>query len=265
MYEGYRGSLEQAVESYAHWWREAGLHTAIDAAPHGWREAPAAPFWQRDAGAVREAKQAAPVSVPQQPRVAEVVAPAPRPTAMPDALPAFLDWFGSDAGQPEAAWDGALILPPAIEHARLLVIIEMPGISASDSATLVEPGQRRFIDAMLASLGIKPEEAPCVSLAARRPPGGLLDEATLGRLAQRMTHYLGLTAPGAAIILGDRTSRALIGSHWTPAGDGLHKINHGEGRVEAVSLPGLDLLMGRPAAKAKSWQTLRLLQGMLNK
>jgi hypothetical protein len=265
MQEGYRGSLEQAVESYAHWWREAGLHTAIDPAPHGWREAPAAPFWQRDAAPSGDTKEAAPVSAPPQPRMAEVVAPAPHPTSMPGTLPAFLDWLGSDTGQPEATWDGALILPPAIERTRLLVIIEMPTIGASDSATLVEPGQRRFIDAMLASLGLRPDEAPCVSLAARRPPGGLLDEATLTRLAQRMTHYLGLTGPGAAVILGDRTSRALIGPHWTLTGDGLQKVNHGEGRIEAVSLPGLDLLMGRPAAKAKSWQALRLLQGMLTR
>jgi hypothetical protein len=187
---------------------------------------------------------------------------------MPNELPALLDWIGNNQTQPEAVWDGALILPPALERARLLIIVEMPHIAATDSATLLDPAQRRFVQAMLASLSIRPDDILIAPLAARRPPGGLLDEATLTQLAARMRHYLALARPGAAILLGDRISRALVGSQWAPGGapggDALQKINHGGGTIEAVSLPGLDLLMGRPAAKAKSWQALRQLQGTLN-
>jgi|GEM_PF-336401 len=262
------GTLEEAAQSYAHWWREAGFHTAIDPISHGWRQAPPAPFWQRDAAAA-EAARAAPAAeahraAPARPApITQAIASVAPPTAMPDDLPGFLQWIAQDASQPEAAWDGATILPPAIAQARLLVVVEMPAPGAIDSATALDPVQRRLLDAMLACVGIRPDEAVLTPLAARRPPGGLLDEATLAHLCQRMTRYLSLSRPGAAILFGDRTNRALIGPQWTPRGDQLHKVNHGAGSIDAVSLAGLDLLMSRPAAKAKSWRALRLLQGQL--
>jgi len=183
---------------------------------------------------------------------------------MPQDLPAFLDWLAQDAAQPEAGWDGALILPPATQGARMTVIVEMPALGAADAASLLEAGQRRFIEAMLASLGLAPGEAPLVSLATRRPPGGVLDETRLSALAGRMTHYLGLARPQAAIILGDRTSRALLGTQWNPRAPSLPQLNHRAGTMPAVALASADLLMSRPMAKAKSWQALRLLYGAIN-
>ncbi|MBT2187670.1 hypothetical protein [Sphingobium nicotianae] len=261
MGEQYIRSLEEAVQSYAHWWREAGLHTAIEHEPHGWRQAPAAPFWQRDAAPAPVAERPA---LPVQPRVAEAVATRIAPTEMPAALPAFLDWLTKDDTQPETNWDGATILPPAQAGAKLLVLVEMPAMTASDSASLLDPSQRRFIEAMLGSIGIRADDAGFASLTMRRPPGGLLDETTLGRLGARMIHYLGLARPQATIVLGDRTSRALIGPQWRPSAEGLQKINHGEGTIDALALASAELLMSRPAAKAKSWRALRLLPGVWN-
>jgi DNA polymerase len=254
-------ALDRAVQSYAHWWREAGLHTATDTLAHGWRQAPVTPFWQRQPAA---APAATPLTPAAQPRHAEAPAPAAaRTRPMPESLPAFLDWLAQDKNQPEAAWDGALILPPALAQARLLVIVEMPTMHATNAETLLDPAQRRFIDAMMASLAVAPADRAIVSLAARRPPGGLLDEETLGRLAARMTQYLRLARPRAAIILGDRTSRALIGAQWSPNGERLHKINHGDGILQAIALAGPELLMSRPVAKANSWQALRRLHGIV--
>jgi DNA polymerase len=253
-------SLEGAVQSYAHWWREAGLHTATDALAHGWREMPAAPFWQGDAAeTARSPVQGHAGNAAPAPRLPDPPAAATRPAGMPDTLPAFLDWLAQDETQPEALWDGPIILPPAIAQARLMLIVEMPAAGARDAETLIEPGQRRFIDAMLAGIGLTPGDTALVSLATRRPPGGLIDEDMLARLTGRMTHYLGLARPKAAIILGDRTSRALIGAQWSASADQLQKVNHGGGTMDALALAGLELLMSRPAAKARSWRTLRHL------
>jgi len=259
-------SLEEAVRSYAHWWREAGLHTVTDAEPHGWRQAPAAPFWQRDAALAPEPVRA---TAPVQPRVAEtrvteIIAPHIAPAEMPGTLPAFLDWLAQTDMQPEAGWDGVTILPPAQADAKLLVLVDMPAVTASDGADLLDPGQRRFIEAMLASIGLAAGDVGFAALAMRRAPGGLLDDATLARLATRMTHYLGLACPQTVILLGDRTSRALMGPQWRPSADGLQNINHANGTISAVALASAELLMNRPAAKAKSWQALRLLPGVWN-
>lgn len=267
MQNGYKGTPEEVAQSYAHWWHEAGFHTATDPDAHGWRQAPPVPFWQQrsDAPVTETVREIAP---PPHHATETPAPPSARPADMPDSLPAFLDWMGRDESQPEAAWDGSLILPPAVAQAQLLVIVEMPASGAADRETLLDPVQLRFVHAVLASLGIKPDDALIAPLAARRPPGGLLDEETLARLTARMRHYLALARPRTTIMLGDRISRALVGSQrvpgGAPGGDGLQKINHGDGTIAAVSLPGLDLLMGRPAAKAKSWQALRLLQGYLN-
>ena len=240
-------SVEDAVQSYAHWWREAGLHTAIENEPHGWRQTPAAPFWLRDAGSAPAAAAARPVGQHAPQEKAPTVAPAD----MPGSLPTFLEWLASNETQPEATWSGAAILPPAQINARLLVLIEMPDMAATDSASLLAPDQRRFVEAMLASIGLSADDVAFASLATRRPPGGLLDETMLGRLTARMIHYLGLARPQAAIILGDRTSRALIGTQWRPNADGLQDVNHEGGTMNAIALASLDLLMRRPAAKAK--------------
>lgn len=251
--------IEEAVASYAHWWREAGLHTATDTLPQDWRQ-PATPFWQR-ASAPRQQVQR-PVAQAEAPRPRNIE--SARPAAMPASLPAFLAWLGSDATQPESGWQGPAILPPEAANPRLLVILDMPGIGARDAASLIETGQRRLLDAMLASIGLAPADAAVSALAIRRPPGGLLDEDLAARLGSRMNHYLGLVRPGAVLLMGDRTSRALIGVHWSPGGESLHSVNHAGGSMPAVSLAHPDLLMARPGAKAKSWQTLRLLHGILN-
>jgi len=255
-------SLDGAVESYVLWWHEAGFHTGIDDEAHDWH-APPTPFWRNGTPA---AQPQAAVAAPAQPvSIAPVakIAAAPKTSKMPDTLPAFLDWLAQDAGQPEAEWDSALILPPAQQDARLLLIVEMPSIDAIDNSSLLEAGQRRFLDAMVASLGLAPDEAALVAIATRRPPGGLLDEETLARMTIRMMHYLGLARPKSAIILGDRTSRALLGPQWSPRADELPLVKHHGGTMSAVGLASPELLMSRPMAKAKSWQALRLLRGNL--
>jgi len=258
-------SLEQAAASYAHWWREAGLDCATDEAPRRWREEQPLPFWRQD-------NARAPALAPPQPIIAaqqsvQQIAPAATSSepATPGTLPGFLDWLARDDAQPESQWDGALILPPALERPGLLLMVDMPAADAHDLATLLEPGQRRFVQAMLASLGQAAQDtpciSPCISLTMRRPPGGLLDETLLDRLGDRMKQYLGLVRPGTVILLGDRNARALLGSAWRPGTAAMETIDCGGASVNIVTLASPELLMNRPAAKARSWQVLRTLHG----
>jgi hypothetical protein len=55
----------------------------------------------------------------------------------------------------------------------------------------------------------------------------------------------------------------MIGPQWRPSGELSLSLNQDWGKVDIVALAGLDLLMNRPAAKARSWQALRLLHGKL--
>ena len=253
-------SAQDVAASYARWWREAGLHSATSGHAHGWlaepvAEAPVAP------SRVAEAAPAVPSATVTPIRPA--LAPAPA-QPMPGDLASFRAWLAQDGAQPEAAWTGPIFVPPAKEQARLIVLCDMPDVDASDGALPFADAAARFVTAMLGAIGVKPDEAAFAPLAMRRPPGGLLDDATTVALTVRMRHYLGLARPRAALILGDRTSRALLAAGAPLGAANLPEINHAGGTVPVAALASPDLLMRRPLAKAASWQTLRLLSGVLN-
>lgn len=266
------GSLENAAQSYALWWREAGLLHATDDVPHRWREPAVAPFWQREVSTSHKqptssaaSNQPAPITAAAPTALAPVVAnPAASSVSMPQQLDAFLDWLQKDTSQPEANWTGALLTPPALVDRPLLLVVDMPAPDTTDQANLLEPSQRRFANAMLASLGLVAEDVPTLSLSMRCAPAGVMEEGVQSHLGKRMRHYIGLTRPKAVILIGDRTSRAILGKSWSPSNGGIFEIDHQGGKTSAVTLPGMEMLMGRAAAKAKSWQTLRLLHGMLD-
>jgi len=248
-------SIDDAMGAYALWWREAGFHTATSDAAHDWRAvAPASAPVERPAANAREDRAAAMPAPPQA-----------DPVAAPDTLAAFVDWLAHETAQPEAPWGGPLFLPASQVEAPLLLILDMPDAEPIDSAMPLNAAQHRFLRAMLSTVGLAPEEIALASLATRRPAGGLLDDAVLGQLGARMRHYLVLARPRAAILIGDRTSRALLGSLASGPMTCLPEVNHVGGTLPALPLPALDLLMNRPAIKARSWQTLRLLNGVLHR
>jgi len=187
---------------------------------------------------------------------------------MPTDLAAFRAWLVDDPAQPEAAWHGAFFLPPAREAMRLLVLCDMPEDGAApeaDGTALPFTGARaRLVTAMLGAIGLAPEEVGFASLCTRRPPGGLVDEESFEGLTGRMRHYLALARPQAALILGDRTSRALLAAHGGTRSERLPEIHHAGGTVPAAAVAGPELLMRRPMAKAASWQALRLLHGTIS-
>lgn len=248
-------TAQDVAESYAFWWREAGLHSETSPEPHGWL-----------AESVVEAGSLEATPLPSQ-RVAEPAPATPTPTAnaysTPSSLAGFRAWL-QDQPQPEALWSGPLFLPSERANARLLVICDMPDDGAQSDTMPFAPPTARFVSAMLTAIGITLEGVAFAPLAMRRVPGGLLDNEIARSLAQRMRQYLALARPQTALILGDKTSRALLAAQGPANTANLPEINHDGGTLPVAALAGPDLLMRRPLAKAASWQTLRLLHGMLN-
>jgi uracil-DNA glycosylase len=248
-------TAEDVAESYARWFSDAGLHSAVSAEPHGWLKPEPAAVPRGDARTpVQHVAEAAPV--------APIRAPAGR--GMPGDLAAFRTWLAEDASQPEATWNGPLFIPSAQDNAPLLVISEMPEDGADEGGPPFKGAAARLLTAMLGAIGLTIEQVAFAPLCMRRPPGGLIDEATFDGLTDRMRHYLALARPRTVLILGDRTSRALIAAQGAAKAGQLPEIHHKGGTVPAAAVTGLELLMRRPMAKAASWQTLRLLHGTLN-
>lgn len=249
-------TAQDVADSYALWWREAGLHSATSIDAHGWLDMPTAEPQTFDAVAAQ----------PRQ-RVAEPVPVAPILPAgtpfMPTDLAGFRAWLTQADAQPEALWSGPHFLPPDAIDARLLIITDMPDDEPVGPLMPLAAPAARFMTAMLAAIGLKPEDVAFAPLAMRRAPGGLLDNEIARDLARRMRHYLGLARPRAALILGDKTSRALLAAQSAPTPANLPEINHDSGTLPVAALAGPELLMRRPVAKAASWQTLRLLSNVV--
>ncbi len=248
-------SAQDVADAYTLWWREAGLHSIASNDAHGWLAEPA------PNALPAEALAAAPASRVAEPARAIPIRPATH-QAMPGDMAAFRAWLEND-DQPEAAWNGPIYLPPEVANARLIVITDMPDDAPAGPAMPLAAPAARFLSAMLAAIGLVPEDVAIAPLAMRRPPGGLLDTDALATLSGRMRHYLGLAAPRAALILGDRTSRALIAPQGGTNPANLPEINHANGTLPVAALAGPELLMRRPLAKAASWQTLRLLHAVI--
>jgi DNA polymerase len=66
------------------------------------------------------------------------------------------------------------------------------------------------------------------------------------------------------LILGDATSRALIGSNVMEARQELRDIAHDTGSLRAIATFHPRFLLQRPAAKALAWQDLQLLRQHLD-
>jgi len=182
---------------------------------------------------------------------------------MPKDIAAFRDWLANDAAQPEAGWHGPICLPSATTGAKLLVLTDMPGEAFDDPALPFDAAQARFMSAMLSSIGLTIGDVAFAPLTYRRPPGGLIDDETAANLGRRMRHYLSLARPKAALILGDRTNRAVNTTQGAATPGHLSEINIESGILKVAALASPEHLMRRPIAKAKSWQTLCLLQGVV--
>lgn len=183
---------------------------------------------------------------------------------MPGDLAAFRVWAATDPAQPEAQWNTALFPLPEACTGKLLILTDMPGEDADPVSGPLAPAPGRFIGAMLAAIGLPQDQAAFATLALRRPPGGLLDESDLALLGGRLRHFLDLAAPRAVLILGDRTNRATFGTQRESHIKNLTEIRVGQGMIKLAALASPEHLMRRPAAKANSWASLRLLKGVFD-
>lgn len=258
--------MQDVAEAYALWWRDAGLHSAVAPSPRPWLSREPVPANDAAPPPFEVAAPPTQVNVQVQPAT-----PAPPPPAGVQAMPAdlagFRDWLANDPAQPEAAWLGPFFLPPARVSMPLLVLCDMPedGAMPADDGTALPyaGGSARLVAAMLSAIGIGMDDVGFASLCTRRPPGGVIDDESFTALTERMRQYLALARPRAALVLGDRTSRALLAAHGGTRGLGLPQIHHVGGTVPAAAIAGPELLMRRPMAKAASWQALRLLHGTM--
>jgi uracil-DNA glycosylase family 4 len=215
------------------WWALAGVDAAVGEAPVSWL----------------------------RPRVAPTPASEfrPREPVVPDDLGPFGQWLSNAPDLPEAGWSDRRILPVGNAKPALMVICDVPDPDDDAAGQLLSGDIGKLFDAMLRSIGFDRSEIYLCSLALSRPPGGLIDEGVETVLGERMRRHIRLVAPKRALLLGDRTSRALLSANAGAPGSRLSALNHEGGTVDAVATFHPRLLMREPAAKAGCWRALQHL------
>lgn len=243
------------------WWALAGLDSLVSDDAQSWLAAPKPDPVQSAQARDGDTALIAPISATSQ-----TVAPA---LPLPDSLSAFVDWIKDPAATPMLDPGLARFAPRGSATPRLLVLVDRPEEgdrpedSDSPSGQLLHGPAGRLLSAMLAAIGVADTEVMVASLLPVYHAGGRIEAAWLPRLAAIATRLTQLAAPQAVLLLGDATSRALIGSGAIDARQHMQEINHDAGKVGAIVTLHPRFLLQKPATKALAWQDLQLLRRLV--
>lgn len=242
-------TARETAQSLVDWWSIAGMHHAVSETPVNWL-APG-----------NGIRVAAPLgSVPN----ADPPAVASGRSAFPDTLETFHHWLAQEAAILEAGWPqlgvhSRRVLPTGSAAPALMVIADFPDADDLASGGLLSGDAGRLLDAMLAALGHSRDSVYLAALAVARPTGGLLADSDSAHLAERMRHHIGLVGPQRVMLMGDKTSRALLPMTDSGASLGLRSLNLKQTSVDAISIAHPRFLLKHPSAKAQCWQTMQFL------
>lgn len=214
------------------WWIEAGVDIAIQEQPRAWLGA----------------STAAPSIEPQ-------IAAPDTSTEIPASLEAFRTWLSETPTLPLSKGNGRRALPRGIESAEVMLLADMPMSEDVAEGKPIAGQAWDLTKRMLAAIGFNAEQAYVASLSCFHSPGTRLSGTDLEACAAIARRHVALAKPKRLFLLGDATSRALLGKPLTAARGHVHKV---EG-VRAVATFHPRFLLDRPSNKALAWQDLLLL------
>lgn len=186
---------------------------------------------------------------------------APPPAALPATLEAFVEWLSTDDSVPEAGPRHLRVKPFGTPGAKITIITDMPEQGDAESGALLSGEVGRLFDRMLAAIGLTREAVYCFPLVPGRPPSGRASVESYARLGEIAKHHLGLVNPEQVWLLGQSTSRALLGLDATVTHKTNQKINHIRSIVPAIASLPPRLLLQNPQRKAAVWQDMQMLIG----
>ena len=226
--------------SALNWWREAGVDVLVEDEARDWTARPA-PTAQPDA--------------PPRPGPAEPEPEAP----LPATIEAFLDWrYG--AGAPEAAIGEPIVPAEGDVAAPLMIVTDLPEFDGGTPA-LLDGAAGKLFDRILAAIGRSRESIYLVPLCAARPITAQVPRDLEEKLGEILRHHIALAAPARLLLLGQATSRAVLGTDADKNPEGLTPFNYSGGQSQTVAIRHPRFLLNRPGAKADAWKDLQLLIG----
>ncbi len=226
----------RGIASVLRWWRDAGFDTCIDEVPNPWLS--------RGIATKKAVK----------------TADAPPPVeALPNSLSAFSDWFAHTQSIGLSAFSSMRIAPFGDINAKIMVLTDMPEADDLNTGALLSGEAGALFDKMLGAIGLDRNRIYCAPLCPARPATGRLEDASLTRLGEIARHHIRLVAPKRVWLLGQTTSRAVLGVDAAPMPSQLQNINYDGVIVETVASFHPRLLLQNPKRKAKVWADMQIL------
>jgi DNA polymerase len=226
------------------WWRDAGVDTLIDEAPRQWL--------------LPEAAAVEPVAPLSEAKQGVIAVAAPMPVALPDTIDGFVAWRTGPAA-PEASWGSPLLGAQGNPASDLMVMVDMPDRDDIAAGRLLSGPPGALFDRMLAAIGRDRNSIYLTALAVSRPVSNRIPAEAEAELSRIALHLLGLTGAKRLLMMGNATSRALLGPETEGVRGNLQELNHRGGTIGAVGSFHPRFLIERPAAKADAWRDLQLL------
>lgn len=239
---GIEGATDWRAEaaSALNWWRAAGVDVLVEDEPRDWTARPAV---------------TAPPDAPSRP-----VPAGPEPEApLPATIEAFLDWrYG--AGAPEAVIGEPIAPAEGDVAAPLMIVTDLPEFDGAHPA-LLDGAAGKLFDRILAAIGQSRDSIYLAPLCASRPITGQVPRDLEDKLGEILRHHIALAAPARLLLLGQATSRAVLGTDAARNHEGLTPFNYSGGTCDVVAIRHPRFLLNKPAAKADAWKDLQLLIG----
>lgn len=247
------GGSKQVIDSYLGWWDAAGYDLAASDERRDWL-----------AGSVTTATRP---QAPEQsqaavaPQEQTIASPVPAITAgaasLPGTVSAFDTWWIEGEDAPGAIAGVSRIAPQGPVGAPLMIVTDCPDMDDIASGRLFAGKSGILLDAMLAAISLSRAEVRISALVACRPPGGMIDPATVDRLAQIARHQLSLVKPKCLLVIGQNAMRAL---KIDPQLSNQPQFNQDGANVEIRAIHHPRLLIERPLLKRQAWETLKLVR-----
>ena len=210
------------------WWLEMGVDVATQEEPRNWFERSAAP-----------------------PGPAPDVSPASE--TLPDTLQAFREWISSPAA-PLASGRSRPVLPQGVEGAEVMLLSEPPSREELADGRPIGGEAAQLMERMLAAIGMS-GQAYSANLACFHSSGARLSPKQVEECAAAARLHVALAKPKRLLLLGDASSRTLLGKPLLQARGHVHMV---EG-VRTIATFHPRQLLKRPSDKALAWKDLLLL------
>lgn len=237
---GAHGLDAREMASVLRWWRDAGFDTSIDEVPKAWLSR----------GIVQK-------------KVSKAAEAPPPIETLPTTFSAFSDWLASTQSLGLSAFSSTRVAAFGDANAKIMVMTDLPEAEDVHSGILLSGDVGVLFDKMLGAIGLDRSAIYCAAMCPARPATGRLDEASVARFGEIARHHIRLVAPKRVWLLGQTTSRAVLGVDAAAMPPQLQNINYDGVIVETVASFHPRLLLQNPKRKAKVWADMQILvEGM---